>query len=226
MHEFSHPRNSLSTLFLCPRHWNTSNSSSQSFIRWSNENNAGPEIYWIHRWQIIWKDLPPSIGICYRGKIYFPNKIQTSFVEKLYKNNFEKKSNQEQQIKNSGVDCSGWRLFEGLFGYRKGMSKKEFVKEKCELLLFGWECHPYWYKFSHVIELFILDAFVDLFITLCIVVNTVFMALDHAEMDPTFSSVLACGNLVSRIFWTSALLAIKFSYLFQILYWSHFSSKI
>jgi len=65
-------------------------------------------------------------------------------------------------------------------------------------LMFGWECHPYWYKIAHIIELFIMDAFVDLFITLCIVVNTVFMALDHADMNPTLADTLKYGNYVRR----------------------------
>jgi len=65
-------------------------------------------------------------------------------------------------------------------------------------IMFGWECHPYWYKIAHIIELFIMDAFVDLFITLCIVVNTVFMALDHANMEPTLAATLKYGNYVSR----------------------------
>ena len=34
-----------------------------------------------------------------------------------------------------------------------------------------------------LLVLFITDAFVDMFITVCIVVNTVFMALDHAGMS-------------------------------------------
>ena len=64
-------------------------------------------------------------------------------------------------------------------------------------LMFGWECHPTWYKIAHIIELFIMDAFVDLFITICIVVNTAFMALDHADMNKTLEETLKIGNYVS-----------------------------
>ena len=64
------------------------------------------------------------------------------------------------------------------------------------LLMFGWECTPMWYKFAHIVELFIMDAFVDLFITLCIVVNTVFMAMEHYDMHETMISLLTNGNLV------------------------------
>ena len=42
-----------------------------------------------------------------------------------------------------------------------------------------------------------MDAFVDLFITLCIVVNTAFMAIDHYGMDEQLTSTLKIGNYVS-----------------------------
>jgi len=40
-----------------------------------------------------------------------------------------------------------------------------------------------------VSESVIMDAFVDLFITLCIISNTAFMACDHANIEPHFASV-------------------------------------
>ena len=77
------------------------------------------------------------------------------------------------------------------------MSKKEIIKAKCMQLLFGWECSPCWHKFAHIVELFIMDAFVDLFITLCIVINTMFMAIDHYGMSPELTHTLVTGNYVS-----------------------------
>ena len=62
--------------------------------------------------------------------------------------------------------------------------------------MYGWECSPCWYRFSHYVELFIMDAFVDMFITLCILINTAFMALDHAGMEPGLAAVLKYGNYV------------------------------
>jgi hypothetical protein len=44
----------------------------------------------------------------------------------------------------------------------------------------------------------IFDPFIDLFITLCIVVNTLFMALDHHDMDPGMNDTLKNGNYVRR----------------------------
>ncbi len=84
------------------------------------------------------------------------------------------------------------------FTSQKGVSKKEWMKEKCLQLIFGWECSPCWHKFSHIVELFIMDAFVDLFITLCIVINTMFMAIDHAGMDKDLENTLKIGNYVSK----------------------------
>lgn len=40
----------------------------------------------------------------------------------------------------------------------------------------------------------IFDPFIDLFVTLCIVVNTLFMALDHHDMDPSVGETLTNGN--------------------------------
>lgn len=106
----------------------------------------------------------------------------------------------------------------GLFGYEKGMNKKEFVKEKCFQLMFGWDCHPFWYKIAHIIELFVMDAFVDLFITLCIVVNTIFMALEHADMSKTMQLTLTYGNYVSSIRFRHCVLSVITVSKFYVLY--------
>lgn len=64
-------------------------------------------------------------------------------------------------------------------------------------MFFGWECCPCWHRFAKYVEYFILDAFMDLFITLCIVANTAFMAIDHHQIDPDLRNVLEKGNYVS-----------------------------
>ena len=43
----------------------------------------------------------------------------------------------------------------------------------------------------------VFDPFVELFITLCIVVNTLFMALVHHDMDISMQNTLDIGNYVS-----------------------------
>ncbi|XP_065581599.1 sodium channel protein para-like isoform X2 [Artemia franciscana] len=57
-----------------------------------------------------------------------------------------------------------------------------------------WDCCEPWLKFQSVIALIVFDPFVELFITLCIVVNTLFMALDHHGMDKDMDDFLKMGN--------------------------------
>ncbi|XP_017271368.1 sodium channel, voltage gated, type VIII, alpha subunit b isoform X5 [Kryptolebias marmoratus] len=59
-----------------------------------------------------------------------------------------------------------------------------------------WECCPIWLKIKHIVYLIVMDPFVDLAITICIVLNTLFMAMEHYPMTPHFQDVLATGNLV------------------------------
>uniref|UniRef100_A0A8C3XFB1 Sodium channel protein n=1 Tax=Cyanoderma ruficeps TaxID=181631 RepID=A0A8C3XFB1_9PASS len=59
-----------------------------------------------------------------------------------------------------------------------------------------WDCWSPWLKVKHVVNLVVMDPFVDLAITICIVLNTLFMAMEHYPMTDQFSSVLSVGNLV------------------------------
>ncbi|NXR65883.1 SCN5A protein, partial [Rhadina sibilatrix] len=59
-----------------------------------------------------------------------------------------------------------------------------------------WDCCPLWLKIKEKVSAFIKDPFFDLTITVCIVMNTLFMALEHNNMSPTFKFMLKIGNLV------------------------------
>uniref|UniRef100_K7F401 Sodium channel protein n=1 Tax=Pelodiscus sinensis TaxID=13735 RepID=K7F401_PELSI len=59
-----------------------------------------------------------------------------------------------------------------------------------------WDCWSPWLKVKHIVNLIVMDPFVDLAITICIVLNTLFMAMEHYPMTEQFSSVLTVGNLV------------------------------
>ncbi|XP_073161769.1 sodium channel protein type 2 subunit alpha-like isoform X1 [Lepidochelys kempii] len=59
-----------------------------------------------------------------------------------------------------------------------------------------WDCWSPWLKVKHIVNLVVMDPFVDLAITVCIVLNTLFMAMEHYPMTEQFSSVLTVGNLV------------------------------
>uniref|UniRef100_A0A8C0GII3 Sodium channel protein n=1 Tax=Chelonoidis abingdonii TaxID=106734 RepID=A0A8C0GII3_CHEAB len=59
-----------------------------------------------------------------------------------------------------------------------------------------WDCCTPWLKVKHIVNLIVMDPFVDLAITVCIVLNTLFMAMEHYPMTEQFSHVLSVGNLV------------------------------
>uniref|UniRef100_A0A8C3R4R1 Sodium channel protein n=1 Tax=Cyanoderma ruficeps TaxID=181631 RepID=A0A8C3R4R1_9PASS len=59
-----------------------------------------------------------------------------------------------------------------------------------------WDCCPFWLKIKEKVSAFIKDPFFDLTITVCIVMNTLFMALEHNNMSNTFKIMLQAGNLV------------------------------
>ncbi|NXK88428.1 SCN5A protein, partial [Formicarius rufipectus] len=59
-----------------------------------------------------------------------------------------------------------------------------------------WDCCPLWMRIKKKVAAFIKDPFFDLTITACIVMNTLFMALEHNNMSWTFKFMLNVGNLV------------------------------
>ncbi|XP_036610660.1 sodium channel protein type 4 subunit alpha [Trichosurus vulpecula] len=67
---------------------------------------------------------------------------------------------------------------------------------KCAHTLLVWNCCAPWVKLKKILYLIVMDPFVDLGITICIVLNTVFMAMEHYPMTPQFEHVLSVGNLV------------------------------
>ncbi|XP_074483175.1 sodium channel protein type 2 subunit alpha-like isoform X4 [Sebastes fasciatus] len=59
-----------------------------------------------------------------------------------------------------------------------------------------WDCCPQWLKIKDIVLQVVMDPFVDLAITICIVLNTLFMAMEHYPMTKEFDNVLSVGNLV------------------------------
>uniref|UniRef100_A0A8B9LQH0 Sodium channel protein n=1 Tax=Astyanax mexicanus TaxID=7994 RepID=A0A8B9LQH0_ASTMX len=59
-----------------------------------------------------------------------------------------------------------------------------------------WNCCPMWLKVKTIVKMIVMDPFVDLAITICIVLNTLFMAMEHYPMTKEFNDVLSVGNLV------------------------------
>lgn len=60
-----------------------------------------------------------------------------------------------------------------------------------------WDCCPAWLKIKEFVSMVVMDPFVDLTITICIVLNTLFMAMEHYPMTKEFDNLLSIGNLVS-----------------------------
>ncbi|NWI92884.1 SCN2A protein, partial [Pitta sordida] len=59
-----------------------------------------------------------------------------------------------------------------------------------------WNCCEPWLKVKSVVEFIVMDPFVDLAVTVCIVLNTLFMAMEHYPMTDQFDNVLKIGNQV------------------------------
>uniref|UniRef100_A0A4W6FS50 Sodium channel protein n=1 Tax=Lates calcarifer TaxID=8187 RepID=A0A4W6FS50_LATCA len=72
-----------------------------------------------------------------------------------------------------------------------------------------WECSPCWLRVKQLVKIMVMDPFLDLAITVCIVLNTLFMAMEHYPMTDEFNGMLTIGNLVfSGIFTAEMVLKI------------------
>nr|XP_026650999.1 sodium channel protein type 5 subunit alpha-like [Zonotrichia albicollis] len=83
------------------------------------------------------------------------------------------------------------------------LEEREEAQQKCPprlknfaLKYLIWDCCPFWLRIKEKVAAFIKDPFFDLTITVCIVMNTLFMALEHNNMSLTFKYMLKIGNLV------------------------------
>ncbi|XP_062858689.1 sodium channel protein type 4 subunit alpha A [Trichomycterus rosablanca] len=92
-----------------------------------------------------------------------------------------------------------------------------------------WDCCETWVIFKKWVHFVVMDPFVDLGITICIVLNTLFMAMEHYPMSPEFEHVLSVGNLVFTGIFTAEmvfkLIALDPYYYFQV-GWNIFDSII
>ncbi|XP_057191838.1 sodium channel, voltage-gated, type I-like, alpha isoform X1 [Triplophysa rosa] len=86
-------------------------------------------------------------------------------------------------------------------------------KQKCVLWSYEfaenymiWDCSPTWLRIKDIVHTVVMDPFADLFITICIVINTVFMAMEFYPMDTSFSNILSTGNLVFIVIFTAEMI--------------------
>ncbi|KAI3364936.1 hypothetical protein L3Q82_001116 [Scortum barcoo] len=96
-------------------------------------------------------------------------------------------------------------------------------------LFLKWDCCTTWVVFKKWVYFVVMDPFVDLAITICIVLNTLFMAMEHYPMTPEFDYMLSVGNLVFTGIFTAEmffkLIAMDPYYYFQV-GWNIFDSII
>ncbi|XP_015421265.1 PREDICTED: sodium channel protein type 7 subunit alpha [Myotis davidii] len=59
-----------------------------------------------------------------------------------------------------------------------------------------WNCSPCWLKLKEFVHVIMLHPFTDLFLTICIILNICFLAMECYPMSETTSYVLIIGNLV------------------------------
>uniref|UniRef100_A0A8B9I923 Sodium channel protein n=1 Tax=Anser brachyrhynchus TaxID=132585 RepID=A0A8B9I923_9AVES len=124
------------------------------------------------------------------------------------------KKHQEEQEKQVGGKGLFWWVHTWPTQGRAGEAQADvsFSFLPSELEEAHQKCPPWWYKFAHTfliwdcclpwlklkefVKLVVMDPFVDLGITICIVLNTLFMAMEHYPMTEEFENVLTVGNLV------------------------------
>ncbi|XP_006890709.1 PREDICTED: sodium channel protein type 11 subunit alpha [Elephantulus edwardii] len=59
-----------------------------------------------------------------------------------------------------------------------------------------WDCCPLWIRIKTALRAVMTDPFTELAITICIIVNTIFLAMEHHNMNKDFKNVLLIGNQV------------------------------
>lgn len=86
------------------------------------------------------------------------------------------------------------------------LSELEEARQKCPPCWYEfakkyliWTCSPAWLRLKEGVNVMVMDPFLDLAITICIVLNTLFMALEHYPMTDEFNSMLSVGNLVRTV---------------------------
>uniref|UniRef100_K7E657 Sodium channel protein n=1 Tax=Monodelphis domestica TaxID=13616 RepID=K7E657_MONDO len=80
---------------------------------------------------------------------------------------------------------------EGLDKCRPRRLWKRFAK-----MFLIWDCCPFWLKCKDFVYSIVMDPFFDLAIVICVIMNLVFLAMNHYPMTEEFLYVLSVGELV------------------------------
>ncbi|XP_039378627.1 sodium channel protein type 5 subunit alpha-like isoform X3 [Mauremys reevesii] len=64
-----------------------------------------------------------------------------------------------------------------------------------------WDCCPLWIQLKEKVKLIVMDPFTDLTVTVCIVVNTIFMVIENHNMTDALSNmIITVNNVFTGIF--------------------------
>ncbi|XP_068207434.1 sodium channel protein 60E-like [Palaemon carinicauda] len=74
--------------------------------------------------------------------------------------------------------------------------EEEVVDRNCEKCRDCCVDYRSWLRFQNIMYIVVHDAVFDLFIMLCIIMNTVFLAIEHHGMSDTLNKILEVGNRV------------------------------
>uniref|UniRef100_A0A7N8XBQ6 Sodium channel protein n=1 Tax=Mastacembelus armatus TaxID=205130 RepID=A0A7N8XBQ6_9TELE len=188
----------LHILFRGPLFSSRRNSRTSIFSFPSQAQDMGSENEFADDENSIFED-----NLSRRGSLFFPRRggqrsssmSQCSFLSHLLL--------QPNGIKHSSVDYNVVSLM-GFNSLPSSPVELEESRQKCPPCWYNfahtfliWDCCcPAWLTIKKVVKLIVMDPFVDLAITICIVLNTLFMAMEHYPMKKGFSSMLTVGNLV------------------------------
>ncbi|KAJ8337205.1 hypothetical protein SKAU_G00384250 [Synaphobranchus kaupii] len=116
------------------------------------------------------------------GSILFPRRLSPELLEECFR--------KERSVSDTSF-------------FSEAMEELEGTRQKCPPRWYEfaqktmiWDCCPMWTKLKKVVKAVVMDPFLDLAITVCIVINTVFMALEHYPMAKEFCKMLSVGNQV------------------------------
>uniref|UniRef100_A0A8C4T536 Sodium channel protein n=1 Tax=Erpetoichthys calabaricus TaxID=27687 RepID=A0A8C4T536_ERPCA len=126
--------------------------------------------------------------------------VQAESVEEVVKNNQPDSKQNVDYLEDPGLQK---RTASAMSVLSNAMEELEETQQKCPPWWYKfahtfliWDCCTLWIKFKEAVKFVVMDPFVDLGITICIVLNTLFMAMEHYPMTEHFESVLSTGNLV------------------------------
>ncbi|KAK3534869.1 hypothetical protein QTP86_032387, partial [Hemibagrus guttatus] len=136
----------------------------------------------------------------------FPEHSMEKVKEELtrlddHANEVKSKSVQQEQVE--ALPPSRKRELSSVSFFSDAMDEFEEAHQKCPPCWYVfakkyliWTCSPTWLGLKELVKIMVMDPFLDLAITICIVLNTLFMALEHYPMTEEFNGMLSVGNLV------------------------------